>query len=169
MATYVRVYVACNLTSGSGYASAWGGSTEYKAHFSGTSYTRSDKVFEIGDVLTVHAKSVAGYTCVTETLKVTKADDHLLVRYEKNSTPPAKPKYTITLKTSPTEGGYITKNSSSTGAITSDIYEQGESFKFYARPNSGYSFSHWGVSSSSYTTTSNPPPSDVCYADRNET
>lgn len=93
MATYVRVYVACNLSSGSGYASAWGGGKEYKAHFSGTSYTRSDQVFEIGDVLTVHANPVAGYTCVTETLKVTKADDRLLVRYEKNSTPPAPTYY----------------------------------------------------------------------------
>ena len=93
MATYVRVQVACNLTSGSGYASAWGGGKEYKAYFSGTSYTRSDKVFEIGDVLTVVANPVSGYTCVTKTLTVTKADDRLLVRYEKNSTPPAPTYY----------------------------------------------------------------------------
>lgn len=86
--------------------------------------------------------------------------------YEKKSTPPPTPTYTITLNTSPTEGGYITKNSSSTGAITSDTYKKGEHFQFYARPNSGYTFVKW-VGTGGYETTDNPP--SVGYADRNET
>lgn len=75
--------------------------------------------------------------------------------------------YIITLNTSPAEGGYITADSGSTGAISRAKYGAGEHFQFYARPNSGYDFSHWSVSSSSYTTTMNPPSDG--YADRNET
>ena len=75
--------------------------------------------------------------------------------------------YIITLNTSPAEGGYITADSGSTGAISRAKYGAGEHFQFYARPNSGYDFSHWSVSSGSYTTTMNPPSDG--YADRNET
>ena len=83
MATYVSVRIKSNIAAGSGYASAWGGSVEYKAYFSGTEYTKSKPVFEIGDELTVHANPVSGYKCVTSKLTVNRANHGFTVYYEK--------------------------------------------------------------------------------------
>ena len=50
--------------------------------------------------------------------------------------------YRITFAKSPSNGGYVTRNSSSTTAISYMDVAAGEHFTFYARPNAGYYFSY---------------------------
>ena len=75
--------------------------------------------------------------------------------------------FRITFKVSPSGSGYVTRSTATNTAASYDDVLEGQNFKFYARPNSGYHFSHWICSTGNYKTTNNPPKEG--YADRNET
>ena len=144
MATYVQIDVCCNIDEGSGYAYIG----QYKAYFSGKNYKRSSKVWEIGDVLTVVANPVPGYTCVTKTLTVRYAYQPFEVKYEKNSTPtptyyPAKITCNISAGSGDVwayGGGKEWRQSWSGTSTTTpkNWYESGDTMYVSANPVSGY-------------------------------
>ena len=73
--------------------------------------------------------------------------------------------FRITFKVSPSGSGYVTRSTATNTAASYDDVLEGQRFKFYARPNSGYRFSHW-VGTDGYISYENPP---YGWADRHET